>query len=441
MVGCNLSWLGVRQYVRRVRSSLIGKVGIVASGTFASQLISMVTTPIVTRLFPAEQYGVMALFSSATSILGKVECLDYERAILIIEQDEDAWRMLRLCVYILLALTGIVLTACCVFDEAWFVFFRIANLFPYRFVIPLGFLAIGIYNILLQWIYRRRDYAIVPVTRFIQSISGSAVKIISGFFAVGPIGLIAGNIANEAAGLSVMASKLRRDMERLGAAEDGSLSYRTLLKKYYKFPCFSLPADFIDNFCNNLPVIMLASMYGAEDGGYYGLANSIISIPVALVISSMSSVIQAEAAAIGKENPKEIRRLCFKATKGAAIVIALPCFVLALWGPDLFALVFGKQWWTAGEYARLMIGRVAAFSVVVPIARMLELFGFQQFDFILNIGRLLCMVLSIYGIGLWGVDSYWAVFIWNTINMMDFVFLYVLIIWCVNRHIGAASEE
>ena len=58
-----------------------------ASGTMFAQILTIVVSPIVTRLYSPEDYGTMALFVSIVAIVGLIACLSYEFAIVLPEKE------------------------------------------------------------------------------------------------------------------------------------------------------------------------------------------------------------------------------------------------------------------------------------------------------------------------------------------------------------------
>ncbi|MDC1200166.1 oligosaccharide flippase family protein, partial [bacterium] len=78
------------------------------TGTTISQAIPLAATPILTRIYTPEDFGVLALFSSITAILGLLATGKYEMAILLPKDDKDALNIVYLSV-ILSAIFSIIL--------------------------------------------------------------------------------------------------------------------------------------------------------------------------------------------------------------------------------------------------------------------------------------------------------------------------------------------
>jgi O-antigen/teichoic acid export membrane protein len=50
------------------------------------------------------------------------------------------------------------------------------------------------------------------------------------------------------------------------------------------------------------------------------------------------------------------------------LITILPLVIVLIWGPDLFAMIFGSEWREAGEYMRLMAPAFAARVVASPLS-------------------------------------------------------------------------
>ena len=59
-------------------------------GTAIAQIIMIVTTPILSRLYDPEDFGLLATFSAVSGITATIVTLRYETAILIPKKDEKS---------------------------------------------------------------------------------------------------------------------------------------------------------------------------------------------------------------------------------------------------------------------------------------------------------------------------------------------------------------
>ena len=70
------------------------------TGTTAAQIIPFALSPILTRLYSPDDFGVLALFFSICSILSVVAAGRYELSIVIPEKDEEAANIVALSIFV-----------------------------------------------------------------------------------------------------------------------------------------------------------------------------------------------------------------------------------------------------------------------------------------------------------------------------------------------------
>ena len=70
--------------------SFTTNVATIVTGTAIAQIIAILATPIVTRFYGPEAFGLFALFSSVAGIFTIIACLRYEPAIMLPNSDEGA---------------------------------------------------------------------------------------------------------------------------------------------------------------------------------------------------------------------------------------------------------------------------------------------------------------------------------------------------------------
>src|SRR6185437_3936168 len=102
----------MRGHIRRLRqpaagSSFAGNVTIMLAGTVAGQTISVLLSPVLTRLFTPAQFGNLSVYNSALTLFATVASLGYELAIPICLAERDCANLLMLCGIALAMTTGL----------------------------------------------------------------------------------------------------------------------------------------------------------------------------------------------------------------------------------------------------------------------------------------------------------------------------------------------
>jgi hypothetical protein len=81
----------------------------IVSGTTIAQIIVMLSSPILTRLYGPEAFGILGIFSSITTIIGVVACMSLNYAILLPKEDEEAVNLLGMSFIIVAIVTSLTL--------------------------------------------------------------------------------------------------------------------------------------------------------------------------------------------------------------------------------------------------------------------------------------------------------------------------------------------
>src|SRR5699024_12262382 len=84
------------------KSSFVKNVAIMATGTAGAQALNMILSPIITRLYGPEAFGVLSTFVALTSVIIPIAALSYPIAIVLPKNDKNAKRLIRLSLLITL---------------------------------------------------------------------------------------------------------------------------------------------------------------------------------------------------------------------------------------------------------------------------------------------------------------------------------------------------
>jgi O-antigen/teichoic acid export membrane protein len=179
-----------------------------------------------------------------------------------------------------------------------------------------------------------------------------------------------------------------------------------IAKKYYEFPVYQTPQIFIGNAAPSIPVLLLATFFGPSAVGFYSLGRKVLTMTTSLIGKSVSFVYYPHIASAVNQG-KSLRRPLMKATAALALVGIIPFGCVFIAGPWLFALVFGKDWIKAGEYARWIA--VWTFFVFInrPSTSTLNVLYMQKFLLLFEIIQIFVLTGGIYiGFRLFNSDLY-----------------------------------
>lgn len=341
---------------RLTQSKFVRNVAIVATGAAGAQAITMAFSPIITRLYGPEAFGVLGTFTAILAVLTPLAAFSYPVAIVLPKQDADAIGLARLSLGIALVTSLLTALALMVFNDAFVATFNLQAIEPFILLLPMAMFFMACKAVMSQWVIRKKLFKIKAKVAVLQVLWLNTAKAGIGIFA--PIAAVL--IVLAALGSMLHAFMLwsgirhhpegRMAWARTVSDEPGASS-RELAWRHRDFAYYRTPQTMLNAASQSMPVLMLAAFFGPAAAGFYSLGKLVLGIPTTLIGHSVASVFypRINEAIHNREDP---HKLLIKATGYLAVIGLIPFGLVVALGPWLFSLVFGAQWHTAGEYAQ-----------------------------------------------------------------------------------------
>jgi O-antigen/teichoic acid export membrane protein len=345
------------------------------TGTSIAQAIPIAITPILTRLYEPENFGVFALFIAITAVFATIANGRYEFAIMLPKKDEDAIHVMAVGFVINLIVTVALFVSVIFFYTFWHDFIDYSGLGFWLFIIPLSVFFSGAFNLLNYFNTRKKYYKDLRNATVFKSVVLVIIQLSIGMIKGGVTGLIAGQVLAQLAANAKLLRNLLEGNQPLGSIS--KIKVLALAKKYKDFPKHNAPAALADTAALQLPSLLLPKLFGLATSGYFFLAHKMIAIPGALIGGSISQVFFQELSA-----QKNMRSKCwpfFVNTVKRLLCMGLPISLfIALLGPSLFQIVFGEQWKVSGEVARYLSIVFLCRFVVSPVSSVFSVSGYLK---------------------------------------------------------------
>jgi lipopolysaccharide exporter len=370
-------------------------------GTTIALTISILASPILTRLYGPEAFGLLALFTSIIGILGIAACLRYEGAIVISKSDEEAANVFGLCMLCVVFFSFATIPLLFVLKEPLVLFLKAPQLGSFLWLIPPTLLVSGTFLALNYWNTRTKKFYRLSIARVISQFSTTGTQLGVGF-----LGLASGGVLIGAYTLGQLVSTfilwlqiIRDDLEffkqnitRKGMTE--------VFKIYINFPKYQVAGELINTLSWQIPIYILSYFFSTAIVGYYSLGMMVVTYPMALIGSSISQVFFQKAAVSMHEGSLSI---IYENTYSFLIKISMfPLLLLTFIGQDLFVLVFGSSWSVAGYFIQILSIWAVFYFIASPISAILSITGRQRLGFGLSSLSLITRFLSIYIGGILG---------------------------------------
>lgn len=348
--------------------SFIRDVSILASGTSVAQLIIIMSSPILSRLYTPSDFGVFAVFSSILALSTILSTFRYELAIPLPETEEDSLNLTLLSLLLLVGSTFIAATVTYYFGSKIFSPLGVSSLSALYLVLPIGIFGGGLFGVLNYLAIRSKRFSPISVAKVSQTVCGVAFQLFG--FKLGHYGLMGGPVIGQVvSSLSLMKSLLTRDSFK----QTSWHGVKEVFNRYRRFPIYSMPDAIANTASVQLPAVLFAYFFSPAAAGFYLLADRVLQLPASVIGSAVGQVFYGEAAAVRIK--EELFTIVTKLYAQLANIGVVPLFLLILLGPELFAYIFGDEWRLAGELARYMAPWIFLVFVASPFT---SLFGILE---------------------------------------------------------------
>jgi len=336
-----------------LKSSFNRNILVLSGGTIIAQVIVVLTTPILSRLFNnPEAFGLLALFSSYSVIIGCLSTGKYELALFLPKEDKDALNII----------TGISIIAILFSLLCYIVFALCHNCFKSNTLLESGYvyyvfmiiIVIALYSSLQLWFQRKKEYKIVSMTAIIQSSITVLSSILLCIKGDRIFGLIEGYILGMTSGFLIMLTLFYKKGYFLTMGKDISfIDIKKILLKYKSFPRTILISEFLVILSQQFLPILFSFFYADVATGYLSLSTRMLKLPIIVIAGSFWGVYRNEIIEL-QNNNRSIEYTYMSTLKKLFVIGIVPFLLLSLFAPNLFAFFLGKDWIVSGFYSQFL---------------------------------------------------------------------------------------
>jgi O-antigen/teichoic acid export membrane protein len=343
--------LGISIVKKFLANQFLKNVTTLALGTVIAQAILVASTPILTRLYSAEDFGLLALFTSVSTIAAILTTGRYEYAIGLPEKDSDAKHILVLTLALGATVSFIYLIA-----VLFLRFFNGSSLYfelihsPIVFMIPIYTFASASFSTLQYWTQRQKQYKQISISSTLQVTGATLFNVIFGLVGFKTFGLIFSLVIGQILSIFILAYIFYKKYDLNEVAFKG---IQEKAKQYINFPKYMIVSDLSTAASQQMIPLVFATLFNSTVVGLFSLANRVLRTPSIVLTSSIGNVFRNDAidAIRLTGNCKQL----YLSTLKKLLIICVPIYgFLGLVAPWLFSVFFGKDWIESGYFAQII---------------------------------------------------------------------------------------
>ena len=390
----------LRKYIQNtIKSEFNRNVLTLVSGTTIAQLITLLCSLVLSRLYSPGDFGIFTLFISISSVISLVLAGRYELAINLPKTDREGINVLGFSFKINLINTSILFVISIVLYFVFDYIFK-ENILLKRWLIFIPFIAsfLNLSNIFQNWFIRKKDFRVISYGKIINSFVNNGIAIALGFLVFGAWGIFIGNLFGLIALVLFFGilfyNKYKQDLSQIDKVDMKELSSR-----YIDLPKANSFQSVIDAFQTQGITYLMAIFFSSTTIGLYAMTLRILQAPISLIISSITQVFYQKASEQYCHGI-DIRPI-IKKTVLKTLYIALPLIVVAMiFSPVVFAVVFGERWREAGVYARILAPWIFLDFIRIPISQVPIIVNKQKTQLFYSLFNNLIVILAMLYAGL-----------------------------------------
>jgi lipopolysaccharide exporter len=390
-------------------------VAIMSFAPLITQALSIAITPIITRLYSPEDFGLFALFGAIVSPIAIFANLGYNTAIVVPDEEDEANKIFVLNVILTLIFSSILLLFLVFFNKVIFDRFNLSVLQDLVFLIPIAVIIHGLYSSVRYLNIRNEKYWNLSIAKIFRFLSDNITTLSFGFLNLGSgVVLIVAGLIGGTVSLLTLSRTIISHIKSLSE----HISLQTLLvtaKKYSNFPKYLIINDFVSRISSQMPIYIISLFYSDKILGFYALSLRLLSVPMNFLGNSIGEVFFQNAAE-DKHNIPSILRSLFK----YLVLLGVPGFsIIMIFGEDIFILLFGQEWSDAGKMSQILSLSLFSKFIIIPASYLILIYDDQHMLMNLNISSLILGAIAlIFG----GMND----------NLLLSVILYSVIISAIN---------
>ncbi len=389
------------------KSEFLQNTILLIGGTTIAQILPFVFSPVISRLFTAEDFSVYGVFISIYAIMASVLNLRYDMAIMLPNETDKAKHLVLLC--LLNSFFFTIFFSILIFFAGDYIVdvLNLQQIRKWLFLLPISALFLSVNNTLINWYNRNKAYKTISINRISRNSILTASNIGFGLAKTGNFGLIISQFISDGVATiyylwmyfyKVMNQKISINIKAIKA----------VAKEFKDFPLFTLPTTFVDTVSLQIPILLITSFFTSGLSGSYFFAYRILAIPIALVGSAYAQTFfQRFVSFLQSNNTMGARKFLYQSWIILFSLIIVPAIVTILFGQPIFTFIFGAEWSESGKIASILIFYIMFSFISSPTSSTYIALRMQKYSLIFGI-VVLTYRFSAYYIGYLFGDFYLA---------------------------------
>jgi O-antigen/teichoic acid export membrane protein len=403
------------------KSTFLNNIIITSGGTSIAQLLPILASPVLTRVYSPENFGLFGIYTAIVSVISVIIVLRYEYVILLPKTDNDAVHIIVLSFIIEFIMSAMVFIIVLIFNHDLAKLSGNLQIKFLLYIVPINLIILGSTQVLTYWAIREKLFTLIASAKIAQVFLTVSASLIFGIFGYNKLGLILGWLLGQLLNAGIIGT-IFLSKEKINLKNISIIKIKQLAKIYKNFPKINSIHAFLNSLTANLPVMILSSFFSSKAVGYYSLTTRVINGPLSIISTSISQVFNQHITELYNNN-YSIHQFSVKLVKRLIVISVIPLLVLIIFSTDLFIIFFGNNWRESGNYTQILSPWFFLGFIVSSISYLPLLKGMQKKALMIEIVSIILRVTALM-IGYFQNSIYLALLLFSLIGV--FILIYIL---------------
>jgi O-antigen/teichoic acid export membrane protein len=421
-------------------TSFFRNTSVMLIGTTLGQAASVALAPVLTRVYGADEFGYLSVYTAVLAILGVTAALGLDLAIPLAASEFELANLTAAGIVAVLATSGCVGLAMWLLPDQALAALWLAPLEAHRWLLPAGLACIGSYYVMVAAATNAGRFAEIARSRISQGVGGPISQIGLGLLGFRETGLAIGMVFGQTSGVLLLASRviLRQPQLRNAISRRGM---QTVVARYRHFPLFASWTRVLDMAGSGTVLnILFATYYSSEFVGYMFLAERVIARPLLMVSSSLLQVFAGEAGRSVRNDPHALATRFWQVVPGQLLFALAWIVPVNLLADVAVPRLFGVAWVAAIPTLHALSLAYLALGVLHPVSTTLQLLNRQKLAAAWQILRLALLIGAAVAAQRFALTAVAALWVCSIIQVVTCSGMLATMAVCIHRMAASTND-
>ncbi len=364
------------------------------TGTALGQLIALLLSPVLTRLFSLKDFATYEQYSFICGTLIMVITGRYEYAVMQPKKEEDARHVaalsIRIAFYASISLAIVLLFTSQLIAD----YNHNEDLHLLLFTLPLAVFCAGVFQTINYWFSRKKDYRVASASRMLYAAGGEPFKAMAGWLKPSAWGLVAGAVLGHFISAYYSWRKFVKDEPR-AIFHLSKQRLKELAHEYRAYPLFTTWGAIMNSLAQWAHVAVFTFFYGERaliPIAFIALSRRIFFNPLGMLAGSYGQVFYQRISEM--HDARELKKFFLKNLYRFLMFAAFTVMVVHLLPDNTLGFVFGEEWKDALVYLRILSYWFALNFAISSLSFIFNRLHLQWYTLIIDTVHFLAVIVA-----------------------------------------------